>query len=283
MEETKELKAEEIVINKNEVAISETKTLTPNELATQMGLVMPKNFIDTIANTFSNYEKNGQLTFPADYNVANAMKSAYLTLQNTKDKSGHSFLDVCSKQSIATALLDMVTQGLNVSSKQAYFIVRGDELTLMRSYFGSQLTLKRIHGIENVWANIIYKDDVIEETIVNGERIIAKHTTNFGNEDNEVIGAYAIISFKNGEKKYTIMTKKEIDACWNKSSSQSRTVHKEFPQEMAKRTVLNRACKNYINTTVSNDSYIEAFNRTTENEYKEAEPTLIKDVREIDI
>ena len=55
-------------------------------------------------------------------------------------------------------------------------------------------------------------------------------------------------------------------------------VQNNFPQEMAKRTVINRAAKQFFNTSDDNDLFIDAVNRTTENEYdngrqmKEAEP-----------
>ena len=61
------------------------------------------------------------------------------------------------------------------------------------------------------------------------------------------------------------MTKKEIDASW--SQAKTTNVQKKFPQEMAKRTVINRAAKAFINTSGDSDLLIEAINNTTENEY----------------
>jgi len=243
------------------------KMIDKKQLA-EMGLIMPKNITDTVMNTVKQFEMDGQLVLPEGYNAGNALKSAYLTLQNTKDKNGRNFMEVCTKDSVARALLDMVVQGLDVGQKQAYFIVRGNELTLMRSYFGSQTILRRISGIKDVWATIIYADDEIEVSVVNGERVISKHETKFGNEDGDIVGAYAVIEMEDGTKKYTIMTKKEIDKCWAKSSSSQHTVHKEFPQEMAKRTVINRACKNYVNTDTKNQVLGTSFIRTTENDYE---------------
>lgn len=42
--------------------------------------------------------------------------------------------------------------------------------------------------------------------------------------------------------------------------------HKNFTEEMAKKSVINRACKMYANTSDDSDVLIEAFNNTTENE-----------------
>lgn len=248
--------------------MEENNQMIDKKQLAEMGLIMPKNITDTVMNTVRQFEMDGQLVLPEGYNAGNALKAAYLVLQNTKDKNQKNFMEVCTKDSIARALLDMVVQGLDVGQKQAYFIVRGNELTLMRSYFGSQAVLRRISGIKDVWATVIYEKDEVEVSVVNGERAITRHDTKFGNEDGEIIGAYAVIEMEDGTKKYTIMTKNEIDKCWSKSSSKEKTVHKEFPQEMAKRTVINRACKNYVNTDTKNQVLGNSFIRTTENEYQ---------------
>ena len=62
------------------------------------------------------------------------------------------------------------------------------------------------------------------------------------------------------------MTKKEIDKSW--AQSRNGSVQKNFPQEMAKRTVINRAAKQFFNTSDDNDLFIDAVNRTTENEFE---------------
>lgn len=63
----------------------------------------------------------------------------------------------------------------------------------------------------------------------------------------------------------TVMTKKEIDKSW--AQAKTKNVQNNFPQEMAKRTVINRAAKQFFNTSDDNDLFIDAVNRTTENEY----------------
>src|SRR5699024_7057580 len=68
------------------------------------------------------------------------------------------------------------------------------------------------------------------------------------------------------EELLTVMTRKEIDASWGQSKTK-QTVHKNFPQEMAKRTVINRAAKDFINTSDDSDLLVDAINNSTENEY----------------
>ena len=268
MEENKEIVIEENKESQKNVV----KTISKEKLAEEMNLVLPKNFTDIVLNTINDNIASGQLVLPEDYVVGNALKSAYLTLQSIKDKNYKPAMEVCTQKSIANALLDMIVMGLNPAKKQCYFIVRGNELTMMPSYFGNQMALKRLPSIKDVWANVIYDGDTIEIENQNGRDILKSHETSFTNRDNQIVGAYAVVEKSDGEKLYTFMTKKEIDACWNKSSSKDHKVHEEFGSEMAKKTVINRACKNYVNTSSDADMLVQAINRTIDNEYKEEEP-----------
>lgn len=78
--------------------------------------------------------------------------------------------------------------------------------------------------------------------------------------------------------------KKEIDTSWKKSKTGA--TQKEFPQEMAKRTVINRAAKTFINTSNDDDHLTNAINETTSNEYdnerevKQAEPAQVQKLEE---
>lgn len=210
--------------------------------------------------------KNEGLHLPPGYASANALKSAFFELQEVQDRNKKPALDVCTKESIANTLLDMVVQGLSPAKKQCYFIVYGNKLQLNRSYFGTQAVLKRLSNVKDIWANVIYKGDTFDIEIVNGRETLKEHKTAFENRDNEIIGAYCIIEKTDGERVLTTMTKKEIDKSWSKAKT--KNVQNDFPQEMAKRTVINRAAKAFVNTSDDSDLLIEAINNTTANEYQ---------------
>lgn len=211
--------------------------------------------------------KNEGLHLPPGYASANALKSAFFELQEVQDRNKKPALDVCTKESIANTLLDMVVQGLSPAKKQCYFIVYGNKLQLNRSYFGTQAVLKRLSNVKDIWANVIYKGDTFDIEIVDGRETLKEHKTAFENRDNEIIGAYCIIEKTDGERVLTTMTKKEIDKSWSKAKT--KNVQNDFPQEMAKRTVINRAAKAFVNTSDDSDLLIEAINNTTANEYQD--------------
>lgn len=214
--------------------------------------------------------KDEGLALPANYNAQNALKAAYLRLQTVKDRQGNPALTVCTEPSIANALLDMAIQGLSPAKNQCYFIVYGNELQMQRSYFGTIAALKRLDSIEDIDAQVVHRGDKFEigaDEI--GHIIVTKFEPSFANLDKELIGAFAFIKLANGRVDYTVMTKAQIDTSWAQSRNRQNNVQKKFSDEMAKRTVLNRAAKMFINTSDDSDLLTGSINSTTEAEYEE--------------
>ncbi|HFI0145309.1 TPA: recombinase RecT [Streptococcus suis] len=234
--------------------------------------VIQKDITDAVNAKVSQMQNEGLVVAP-NYAPANALKSAFFAMTNSP--SGN-LLEKCSKESIANALLDMVVQGLSPAKTQCYFIPYGSTLKMTRSYFGTMKVVKQLSNVKDIWAEVVFEGDVLKIRNDNGRKVLESHETDWTNQDNAIIGAYCIIEKVDGERILTVMTKKEIDRSWQQSKNKS--VQNAFPQEMAKRTVINRATKQFFNTSDDSDILIEAVNRTTENEFddnrqiKEAEP-----------
>lgn len=218
-----------------------------------------ENISEQVLNKIEKFQADGGLTLPANYSVENHMKSAWLILQSTKDRNERPALDVCTKDSIANALFDMVLQGLAVSKNQGYFIVYGNRLEFQRSYFGTIALAKRTGGIKKEpIANVIYEGDEFVYTIdPNTARIqIIKHEQKIENIDNNKIkAAYALVTLADGTTQVTIMSMQQIRAAWQQGATKGNSpAHKNFAEEMAKKTVIGRACKMIINS--SNDAWL---------------------------
>ena len=241
---------------------------------TPMDVAINNKFIDGLASQLEAKKKFG-LAFPDNYSVSNALNSAYLMLQDmtVRKKEGADWvdkkvLDVCTKQSIASSLMDMAVQALNPMKKQCYFVTFGNKLTLMRSYQGTMAVAKRV-GATDIRAEVIYEGDTFRYHIENGYKVIDEHTQDFKNIDNDkIVGAYAIVDCQGSTPYVEIMNISQIKKAWAKGKadlSKANDVHNEFADQMAKKTVINRACKNFINS--SDDGYLmETFDRTTHNE-----------------
>ncbi len=239
--------------DKNAVAVN------PTDLA------IDNKFIDGLSTQLTQKEQYG-LSFPPNYSVSNALNSAYLILQETLDRDKKCVLQSCTKQSIASSLMDMAVQGLNPMKKQCYFVAYGGKLSLMRSYQGTMAVAKRA-GAKKIVAEIIYDGDTFEYHIEDGIKVIDKHVQDFKNIDNsKIIGAYAIVTLE--DYTYTeIMNIAQIEKAWSKGYGykKGQGVHGDFTDQMAKKTVISRACKNIINS--SDDGYLqEAFDNTSDNE-----------------
>lgn len=246
-----------------------------NEIRKQETAIAPKNITEEVQRKIAAMTQNQELFMPADYSPENALKSAWLKLQEAEDKNHNKALDVCTKPSIANALLDMVVQGLSPAKNQCYFVVYGRELTLMRSYMGTIAAAKRFSDVENVFANVIYEGDDFSFSIdpETGLRHITRHEQSFENIDiTKIRGAYAVVVRKDAENYIEIMTMDQIRKAWAQGATKGGSpAHKNFTEEMAKKTVINRACKLFVNTSDDKPVLVDAFNRTTESDYGKTE------------
>ena len=88
------------------------------------------------------------------------------------------------------------------------------------------------------------------------------------NRDKPIVGAYGTIFEKaTGKVIFSeVMSWKEILTSW--SHAKTDKVQKEFPQEMAKRTLIQRMCKLFLNTEkMSSVEGAKAYNEMTSNSY----------------
>ena len=134
-----------------------------NQPTNQQIIERNKTYSDATLRKVTEYVTGGQLHLPANYSAANALKAAMLSLENVTDRKGNPALLVCNPNSIATALLDTVVQGLDPGKKQCYYIVYGNKLTMQRSYFGDvHLAKAKNPEIYDIYADVVYQDDEFE-------------------------------------------------------------------------------------------------------------------------
>lgn len=245
---------------------------------------MSNELVTMVNNNIEDMKNNEGLSLPPDYSVGNALNSAYLILSDTS--KGQPLLDKCDQGSVIKALMNMAIQGLSPAKNQCYFIPYGNQLVMQRSYFGSISVVKRLSNVKDIQAQVVHKDDTFKIGGKDGVLVVKEFEPSFENLDKPIIGAFAWIKDINGNRTYTVMTKKDIDTSW--SHAKTKKVQNEFPEEMAKRTVINRAAKFYINSSSDNDLFVQAVNDTTSSEYENDNPkdvtpakrSLVADVAE---
>lgn len=251
-----------------------------NELA-----LLQKDITDSVEAKIASLTEQGQLHIPPDYSMGNALKSGFLIAQDMTDINKKPVLEVCDKNSIANTFFNMVVQGLNPAKNQCYFIAYGGKLTLQRSYFGEILVTKRFDPrVSDIAAQEIYEDDVFNYRIQDGKKYIVKHEQSFVNRKKEkIIGAYAIVVGQDGEVIHTeVMTMDEIRQAWGmgfnspitKDGLKPGSTHEKFTQEMAKKTVIKRACKTYINSSSDQSILIDSYRETEKEEYESLDDVI---------
>lgn len=252
-----------------------------NEIQTKQkyGITDVKNIGDSVNNKVVELVEKGRLTLPNNYSLGNAMSSAYLILQDTKDKNGKPALEVCTKESVANALLNMAILGLNPAKKHCYFIPYGDKLTLFVSYFGKQAVIKRFPNIlSELTATLIYKGDEISIAFNElHEPMVTSHKTAWENMNNgEIEGCYATVKQKQKDgsviERSVVMTKREIKEAFdaqkiiNPKYGYARE-HKDFEGEFTKRTTINRLVKGILQTSNDDDLVADTLQETEYDQY----------------
>ena len=182
----------------------------------------------------------------------------------------------------------MVTEGLNPIKKQCYFIPYSGKLQYQRSYMGNVHLAKRDAGIKSVVAQAIYKgDDFVYEVDTNtGKKKVVRHTQKLEDIDpDNVVGAYCVIVENDGDTTLEVMNIKQIERSWNMRKGNGLTpAHSKFADEMAKRTVINRATKLFINSSddselknVNDDKDLNATTQKTVNTGKDTQTLDVED------
>lgn len=198
----------------------------------------------------------GELVLPANYHAGNAVKLAWLYLQTVTDKNSRPAVDVCTKESICNCFLEMIIKGLSVAKKQCYFIVTGNQLSFWEDYRGKLMRAKRDTEIADVHPQVIYEGDKFAYSVdENGQYQLESHETNLSNIDiNKIVGAYAVVVMKDGSRHIEIMTMPQIRKSWEQGAAKGQSgAHKNFTDQMCKKTVIARACKVELGASEDDD------------------------------
>lgn len=226
----------------------------------QAGMVVNNAFIDGLVAQLQQKEKFG-LTFPKGYNYSNELMGAYLILKDTVDANKKPVLESCSQVSIANTLMDMVTMGLSMQKKQCYPVAYGGKLQCQVSVYGNTC-VARNYGMKDIAAMCIYEGDDFKYHIENARIVIDSHTQDFMNiNTDKIIGAYAIVTMNDGSNYVELMNINMIKQAWKQGFGYKENgsgTHQKFTDQMAMKTVKNRALKYIIRTygtQMLNDAY----------------------------
>lgn len=237
---------------------------------TELQKVGATQVISQAISTFEEMIQNKNFDLPETYSFKNAIQQSRFLLNKPIESGRHqgkTILDICTPQSVMQAVIEMAQKGLNPGKEQCYFIPYGNTCTLSISYQGKVAIAKREgEDIKDVYGYAVYQDDEfeIDFNIKNGTFHVSKYKPDVTKWDKDkLIGAFAVIIDSNDEIKFTeYMTMSQIRTAWNMGATKGQSpAHKNFPDQMAIKTVKSRAVKSFVNS--SDDSDIVSYEEKT--------------------
>lgn len=147
-------------------------------------------------------------------------------------------------ETVAITLTKGAYLGLDFFNRECYAIPYNGKVQFQTDYKGEIKLCKKYsrNPIRDIYAKLVREGDFFEEVITNGVQSINFKPVPFSSK--EVIGAFAVVLFKDGSMMYDTMSVEEIEKTRNTySKAKNSQAWKESPGEMQKKTVLRRLCK----------------------------------------
>lgn len=169
---------------------------------------------------------------------------------------------------LARCLMKGAYLGLDFFNKECYVITYGGQPQFMTDYKGEEKLCKKysINPIKDIYAKLVREGDFFEEVIDGGKQYINFKPVAFNTSN--IIGAFAVVYYKDGSMAYETMSKAEIEYIRdNFSKSKNGSAWTKSFGEMAKKTVLRRLCK-HIELDFDNIEQGKAWEESSGMEFK---------------
>lgn len=152
-------------------------------------------------------------------------------------------LGQCTTASIVRSVMQSVELGLEPGSAtgQAYLVPFGQDCTLVIGYRGLLDLMRRTGQVASVNAQAVYEGDEFE--IAFGIEDTLRHIPKGDPDPAKLIGAYAVVRFRDGSHQLGYMTRKQIDAIRSRSRAGNSGPWVTDYAEMARKTVLRNVAK----------------------------------------
>ena len=175
---------------------------------------------------------------PKDFNRERFVQNCLAVMNETPQ------LAKINKAETIQGLLKGAYLGLDFMNRECYLIPYGTKVQFQTDYKGEIKFTKKYstRKIMDIYAKVVREGDTFTEEIIDGKPSIDFKPITFNKGD--IIGAFAVVLFKDGGMMYEVMSVEDINSVRNNYSkaSQSKAWKNSF-DEMCKKTVLRRLCK----------------------------------------
>ena len=175
---------------------------------------------------------------PKDFNRERFVQNCIAVMNENPD------LGKINKAETIQGLCKGAFLGLDFMNKECYLIPYGSKVQFQTDYKGDCKFTKKyaIRPILDIFGKVVREGDLFEEGIVDNRPVINFKPVPFSNK--EIVGAFAIVLYKDGGMEYESMSTSDIQSVRNNYSKASNSKAWRYSfDEMAKKTVLRRLCK----------------------------------------
>ena len=182
---------------------------------------------------------------PAGFNRERFILNCITVIQDMmKDKKKREKLSEIVPETIQVCLAQGAYLGLDFFNGECYAIPYGGSMQFQTDYKGEIKLCKRYskNPIRDIFAKVVREGDFFEEEVENGTQKVSYKPVPFS--DKPMLGAFAIVVYKDGSMMYDTMSKADIEKVRNTySKAKDSQAWTESTGEMYKKTVLRRLCK----------------------------------------
>lgn len=172
--------------------------------------------------------------------------SLYYLNEETKNNKQLGSAIQANPVKFAIYLKNLITLGVDISQRQAYFLPYGNEITSVLDYKTLMALIKKHTNVKSIDAQLVYENEKFH--VEQGK--VVEHTQNpFTSKDEKgkLIGAYSVFTLDDNTKDYYFASLDEI----NKVKECSKSANSKFSpwnnwfDEMVKKTVIRKGMKFY--------------------------------------
>ena len=191
---------------------------------------------------------------PENFNKARFVQNTLAFMGTDKGKE---IMTKYGNQTV-TGLLKGAYLGLDFLNKECYLVPFGKELNFMIDYRGAKKLAKKysIRPITEISAEVVRAEDEFQYWVENGKPMFTFKPKL--NSKSDVKGAFAYVLYADGNTLVDYMTLDELEMTRSKSKAKNYGAWKDYTNEMYKKVVLHRLCKQ-IEIEFDNPSQKESF------------------------
>ena len=196
-----------------------------------------KTKVETIRDLMNRSKEQISQALPRHMNPDRMLRIAMTSIQQTPK------LLNCDPKSLVAAVIESSQLGLEPDGilGYAYLIPYGNKAQLQIGYRGLIDLAFRSNRVSNISAQVVHKKDKYEYE--EGLEKKLKHVPTSEEDEGDIVAAYAAVHFKDGNKDFEWMWKKDIDKIRKSAKASKDGPWVTHYVEMAKKTAIRRLAK----------------------------------------